>query len=209
MKIIVADDHALLREGLRQIVVQLEPSCTILEAADYTGALNLVTQHPDASLAVIDLNMPLMERQGGIKGLISAALSVPVVVLSASEDCDDMRHVLDAGAMGYIPKSENAAVILSALRLVLSGGIYVPPALVNAGATAQAGGRRVTDELTPRQREVLKCVVTGMSNKEVGRQLGLSEATVKAHVAAIFKALNVSNRAQAVAAARRLGWWSD
>lgn len=205
MKIIVADDHMLFREGVRHILADLGQDVVVLQAGNYTQAETLLATHPDADLAIIDLDMPGMEVAGSLGRLTQEARTVPLVILSASEDPADMQRALNAGAMGFIPKSESAAVILNALRLVLSGSIYIPPALLRASVTSYSGGRGDHGEtLTPRQRDVLQQMIHGISNKEIGRLLGLSEATVKAHVTAIFKCLNVSNRTQAVSVAERL-----
>jgi DNA-binding NarL/FixJ family response regulator len=206
MKIIVADDHTLFREGVRHILTDLGGDVIVLQAGDYAQAETLLVTHPDADLAIIDLKMPGMEVAGSLKRLTQAACTVPIVILSASEDPADMQRVLQAGVMGFIPKSESPAVILNALRLVLSGSIYIPPAMLRTGGTTLNPGRAdAGNTLTPRQRDVLHHMAQGISNKEIGRQLEMSEATVKAHVTAILKCLNVSNRTQAVSVAERLG----
>ena len=206
MKILIADDHALFREGLRQIVQTLADKADILEAYDWQTALAQVAQEPDIALALIDLNMPGMEAFTGLKTFLDRAETVPVVVISASESVLDMKRALDAGAMGYIAKSEARPVVLSALRLVLSGGIYVPPRLIQSPLSSQSD-RDSTQPfgLTPRQFEVLNALVQGKSNKQIARDLNLSGATVKAHVGAIFKTLNVSNRLQAIRIAENVG----
>jgi Response regulator containing a CheY-like receiver domain and an HTH DNA-binding domain len=200
MKIIVADDHTLFREGLRHILRRLAPEVEVLEADDYDAAAALLAAHPDADLALIDLGMPGRDRYPSLDALLPPGLTTPVVVLSASEEPHDIQRALDAGAMGYITKREKAEVMLGALRLVLAGGVYVPPTLLSATRPV-----RPQAELTPRQRDVLRCLHEGHPNKEIGRRLGMSESTVKAHAAAIFKALDVRNRAQALRAAQRLG----
>jgi len=202
MKILIADDHALFRTGLRHILAQLDSEVSVFEAANHDAAATLLAQHQDADIALIDLDMPGREGITSLHGLLGQCPTVPIVVISASEDRRDMRRALDAGAMGFIPKSETAQVMLSALRLVLSGGVYIPPALLmnspNTSSTEAAGG------LTPRQRDVLERLIQGRSNKEIGRELGLSEATVKVHITAIFKAFNVTNRTQAARVAEAL-----
>jgi DNA-binding NarL/FixJ family response regulator len=202
MKILIADDHALFREGLRHILMQLDRDVTVLEAANHDATAKLLAQHQDADLALVDLNMPGREGTEALSELLAGSPTVPVVVLSASEHRRDMRRALDAGAMGFIPKSETAHVMLSAVRLVLSGGVYIPPALVKGEMSAAPDGG--AGELTPRQRDVLERLIQGKPNKEIGRELGLSEATVKVHVTAIFRTLNVSNRTQAARAAESL-----
>ncbi|HKQ30198.1 MAG TPA: response regulator transcription factor [Burkholderiales bacterium] len=199
MKIIVADDHALFRDGLRHILKQLDDGVIIVEAGDHASALALATQHPDADMVLFDLKMPGEEPLMALKAMIAQSSTTPVVVLSASEDISQVREALDAGAMGFIPKHESARVMLSAIQLVLSGGIYVPPMLMKSDSPA------VGSPLTPRQLNVLKCLVQGKSNKEIGRELGLSESTVKSHLAAIFRCLNASNRTEAVHIAEQRG----
>ncbi|BEP94000.1 response regulator transcription factor [Acidovorax sp. A79] len=204
MKIILADDHTLFREGLQHLLSALDPQAQVLEANDYASAALLVVEHPDAALALVDLDMPGRDASapggGGLERLLALAPGVPVVVLSAREDPAVVRDVLDAGAMGFISKRERAAVMLNALHLVLAGGIYLPPMLLGTAARASACAA-----LTPRQVEVLHGLANGHANKVIARQLGMSEATVKAHTGAIFRSLEVSNRVQAVRMARRLG----
>ena len=198
MKILVADDHALFREGLRQVVQQLAPGCAaatqMLEAHDWQSALTQMAAHPDIALALVDLSMPGMESFAGLTLLLERAETIPLVVVSASESVLDMKRALDAGAVGYLVKSETAAVMLGALRLVLAGGMYVPPRLVLSGK----GNGRLPFGLTQRQFAVLQALVQGKSNKVIAQDFDLSVATVKAHVSAIFKALNVRSRAEAM-----------
>lgn len=200
MKIILADDHTLFREGLQFLLQALGPQPEMLFAGDYAGTAALLAAHPDAALALVDLDMPGREREGGVQRLLALAPTLPVVVLSACEDASVVRHVLDAGAMGFIPKRERPDVMLGALRLVLAGGVYVPPMLLSSTARPVS-----VATLTARQIEVLGCLAQGHANKVIARQLGMTEATVKAHTGAIFRTLEVANRAQAVLAAQRLG----
>jgi DNA-binding NarL/FixJ family response regulator len=151
----------------------------------------------------LDLNMPGKAPLIALAALVAQSPTIPIVVLSGTEDLHEVRGVLDAGAMGFIPKRETAKVILSALRLVLSGGIYVPPMLMQKGVALSA--RRGEVGFTPRQQEVLQCLVLGKSNKEIGREMSLSDATVKVHLAAIFRSLNVNSRAEAVRVVEQRG----
>jgi DNA-binding NarL/FixJ family response regulator len=201
MKIIVADDHVLFREGLRHILTQLDEDVVIIEAGDHETTLALAAQHPDADVILLDLGMPGREPLVALSAMIAQSSTTPVVVLSASEDMREVREALDVGAMGFIPKHESARVMLSAIRLVLSGGIYVPPMLMKKEAAPVA----VDAQLTPRQFDVLERLVEGKSNKGIGRELGLSEATVKAHLAAIFRCLGVDNRTEAAHIAEQRG----
>ncbi|MDO8413314.1 MAG: response regulator transcription factor [Gallionellaceae bacterium] len=189
MKILVADDHALFRAGLRLVVHQLEAE--MLEAHDWQSARAALEAQPDIALALVDLSMPGRDRFAGLGDLLECAETVPVVVVSASESVLDMKRVLDMGAVGYLAKSETAAVMLNAMRLALAGGVYVPPKLVLVGKANGFG-------LTARQVDILRALVQGKSNKIIAQDFDLSVATVKAHVGAIFRALNVNSRADAV-----------
>ena len=206
MKILIADDHALFREGMRHVLVQLGEDTAIIEAGDYAEVVQQAQAHRDIGLALLDLHMPGKDGFAALDTLSRQFPMLPIVVLSASENRADMQRALDAGAMGFIHKAATAPVMLSALRLVLSGGIYVPPALVQTGAEmpspAPSSGAA---SLTPRQLDVLKHVIEGRANKVIAAELGLTEATVKAHITAVFKALKVTNRTQAALAAERLG----
>ena len=207
MKIIIADDHVLFREGLRHLLKQLSDDVTVIEAGDHAGMLQLSTHHPDADLALLDLDMPGTAPLTALTALLAQSPTTPIVVLSGCEDLQEVRKTLDAGAMGFIPKHATASVMLSALRLVLSGGIYVPPMLmkknIGFGAVSTESG------FTPRQREVLQRVVMGKSNKEIGREMSLSEATVKVHLAAIFRSLNVNNRTEAARMVEQRGLFAS
>jgi DNA-binding NarL/FixJ family response regulator len=205
MQILIADDHALFREGLRRVLAQLGEDVCVSEAGDYAQLQALLDAHPDADLAIVDLDMPGREHAVCLESLLAAHPTIPLVVLSASEHTADMQRVLDAGAMGYLAKSTPADVLLCALRLVLSGGIYVPPALVKSHLRGNGGTG--LEALSARQRDVLERLALGHSNKEIGRQLGMSEATVKTHLTAIFRTLHVTNRTQAMRMVRERGWF--
>ena len=211
MYILIADDHELFRDGLRHVLTQLDASVTVFEASDYPGAIALADAEPRINTVLLDLGMPGLPWNEGLQALRQKLPSeVPIIVLSAS---DDRRHVLQAvnlGAAGFIPKTSSSRVMLSALKLVLSGGVYLPPALLDQspehGYSDGGGGHDgAASFLTPRQREVLILLGQGKSNKEIARVLQLAEGTVKLHVTAILKALNVNNRTRAVVAASQLG----
>jgi len=201
-KILLADDHALFREGVKQLLARLHPHVLVIEAANGAEVLHAARAQRDFDLVLLDLAMPGVDGFTGLAAFRTHAPSTPVVVLSASEDAADVRAALDGGASGFISKSSSSEVILGALRLVLAGGVYVPPTLL--GGHNAVAAKADIDALTPRQRDVLALLAQGLSNKTIGGTLGLSEATVKQHVSAILKTLNVANRMQAVIAGRRL-----
>ena len=211
MKLLIVDDHAILREGLIALLQQFDQGADVLQASDTVEGLRLVEAHPDLDVAFLDLNMP---DQGGMAAIPVFAKRCPqlsIIVLSSSEDPNDVRLALKSGAVGYVPKSASPKNILSAPRLVLAGEIYVPPLMLDV-EPAEGLGRVVTDvgeRLTERQTEVLRQLCRGLSNKDISRVLELSEKTTKSHITAIFKALGVVNRTQAAAAARRAGIVTD
>jgi DNA-binding NarL/FixJ family response regulator len=213
MKILVVDDHPLILEALRYILHDLETAVDVLEAPNADTGRRLAEEHPDLDLLLLDLTLPGTNGFELLEEFRRDHPAVPVVVLSASERHEDVMRALDLGAMGYIPKSSPKEVMLQALRLVFSGGIYVPPAAITHQAAA-APVRPAAPEgivkpqdlgLTERQIEVLALILQGLPNKLICRQLNLAEGTVKIHVAAVLRALNVHNRTQAVIEASRLG----
>ncbi len=216
MKILVVDDHPLILEALHHVLRALDGEATIHDARTAEDGRRLVAEHPDARLLILDLSLPGADGFSLLQELRSAYPSVPVVVLSASDQREDIMRAIDLGAMGYIPKSSSNLVMLQALRLVLSGGVYLPSvALAMRGApgaellrAAEGSAARTTPRelgLTTRQAQVLALILQGKPNKVICRELGLAEGTVKIHVAAILRALNVSTRTQAVIEASRLG----
>ena len=204
MKIILADDHALFRDGFALLFQQLEEGAAVLEAGDLDQAMQLVACHHDADLVLLDLNMPGMNGLAGIRRVRDAYPQLPVIVLSASETREIVQAVMAAGASGFIPKSSSSAVMQSAVRLVLAGGVYLPAQLLTVD-TAGSAGHDGQVRLTDRQRDVLRLLAAGMSNKEICRELELGEGTIKVHIAAIYRALDVSNRTAAANVAHRLG----
>jgi DNA-binding NarL/FixJ family response regulator len=198
MKILIADDHPLFRAGIRHVLIQLSDDPKVLEAGDHSAAMALLSAHHDIALALLDLAMPGMHGLATLDAMMQKYPALPIVILSASENRDDMQRALDGGALGFIQKSSSPEIILSALRLILAGGVYVPQALVRSATPATTTERHA--DLTPRQSAVLSHVIEGKSNKAIANELGLTEATVKAHVTGIFKALRVTNRMQAALA---------
>ena len=195
LKIILADDHALFRGGFSLLFKQCETLATVLEADNLVGALEIAARHPDADLLLLDLHMPGMQGATSIRQVVQAHPQLPLVVLSADENEGMVQQLIGAGALGFIPKSATAAVMQSAIRLVLSGGIYVPVQMLMP--TKGANRLHALNKLTERQRDVLRLLADGMANKDICHRLDLSEGTVKVHIAAIFRSLNVRNRTEA------------
>lgn len=216
MKILVVDDHPLIREALRHVLPGLASDIRLFDAADCESGLLLAAQHPDLDIALLDLTLPGCRGMTALQSFRAAQPALPIVVLSGFDDADTVLAALDEGAMGFIPKSSTNEVLLGALKLVLSGGIYVPRQAIVGELGLSAPAARVEEAqrrpqtasdigLTERQAEVLRLMVQGKPNKQICRELNLAEGTVKVHISAILKALGAANRTQAVLAASRMG----
>ena len=218
MKFLVVDDHELIREAMRGTLTQLDGDATILEASDSGEAVRLIEGHADVDLVLLDLNLPDRDGFSVLVELRKSHPSISVVVMSAQQDHDSVVKALNLGALGFIPKSAPRKVILGAVQLVISGGIYIPPQALSQEEPPRPQARSLGEEknhpsvspadlgLTGRQVDVLVLMMQGKSNKAICRVLDLSEPTVKSHVSAILKALKVSNRTEAVIAVNEMKW---
>ncbi|HEY1130584.1 MAG TPA: response regulator transcription factor [Roseateles sp.] len=233
MRVLLVDDHTLFREGIALLLRPLVQPLETWEAGSCEEAVALIQARGAADLVLIDLGLPGASGLEGVRRLREAHPEMPVVVMSSADDKDTVVEALDAGAMGFIPKSSTSAVMIGALQLILAKGIYLPPSVFLAarnpasavpavalpvaptpsapawtapGSTAGSPQRHPADlGLTPRQAEVLHLLLQGKPAKLIGRQLDLSLSTVKAHTSAVLRALNVTTRTQAIIAAGRLG----
>jgi DNA-binding NarL/FixJ family response regulator len=214
-KILAVDDHPLTREALARLVADLGPGTEVMEADSIAAAQDRLAVHPDVALVVLDVALSDSAGIEGLERLRKTRPNVPVLVLSAQDDPATARAVLDTGARGFISKRSPTRVLIEALRLVLVGGTYVPPQALRAIPPHRPDQGVPTDGpkftplkslgLTPRQVDVLALLVQGKPNKLICRTLNLAEGTVKTHTAAIYRALGVMNRTQAVYAVNRLG----
>ena len=203
LRIAIADDHPLMRAALASALADLATDVQFLEAANHAATLALIDASPGPDLLLMDLHMPGAQGIEGVRAVRERAPHVPLVVVSADDDPAAIRMMLDLGVSGFIPKTDSPAVVASAVRLILAGGIYVPPRLVaHAGMVPAADGACVTG-LTSRQIDVLRLLGHGLSNKAIARELGVSEGTIKVHLLAVFRVLDVRNRTAAVIAAQR------
>ena len=211
MTVLVVDDHPLFREGLSQMLRDLDSDAQVIGQDDAARAIEVAKTRDDLDLVLLDLTMPGLNGIDAIRRFVEEAPGVPLVIVSAHEEPARVRMALALGAVGYIPKSTPAGVMTDALRLVLRGGVYVPPVMLHEVGGAEAGATMLPaiapaeHHLTERQRDVLELLAAGKSNKVIARELALSEKTIKAHVTAVFRALGVVNRTQAAVEARRRG----
>jgi DNA-binding NarL/FixJ family response regulator len=218
MKILIADDHALFRHGLSLTLAALFDQPRITETGSADEAIEVVAGDERFDLVLVDLVMPGMNGFEGIRLICEHLDQTPVVVVTSSEDLADMRSAFACGARGYVPKSSAAELLQHALPLVLAGELYVPAMALGLGdipAPHDPGVRPdrepgppsspVSKAMTPRQTQVLTLLVQGQSNKEIARNLGMLDSTVKVHVKAILQKLGVKNRTQAAIAAMQQG----
>ena len=204
--LLIADDHPLFREALRGAVRRRLPGANLYEADSVDALYVLVEAHPDADLLLMDLNMPGAHGFNALVHLRALHPQLPVVIVSAREEPGVMRRALDHGALGFIPKSADSETIGRAIAQVLDGERWVPIEAHEAPAMGRDEHEVALRlrELTPQQFRVLQMLCVGRLNKQIAYDLGVSEATIKAHVTAILRKLGVTNRTQAVLMAGRL-----
>jgi len=219
MRFLVADDHELIRQGVKTLLRGLDPDAQFDEADSWETLAAAARPDANHDLAIVDLHMSGMAGAASLLALLKANPALPLVVLSAEESADEMRAVLAAGALGFVPKREPASVMLKAIELVLLGGAYVPIEALsllgpgqahaadrpgNASLDAPHTGlqphhRHLMENLSPRQQEIMRLVYRGWTNKMIARELGVAEGTVKVHLSVVFRALCVHNRSAAIA----------
>lgn len=218
MKILIADDHELFLKGLEIILRDFNPEAELVKAKNYTELLSIINDDKFFDLILTDLAMPGGLWLEALKEIHEKLPETPIIILSAVFEKEIVQKTLDLGASGYIPKTSSNAVILSAVNLVLSGALYIPAELLKETSgsvlndlksieviSENADLKEKIKILSPRQLDVLKLIAEGKSNKQIAFELGLTEGTVKLHVTAILKILNVYNRTGAVAQANNLG----
>ena len=222
LKILVADDHHLVREGLKLALREIDPAVTVIEADTLGKAIEAYRTHADFDLILLDLTMPGNTGMSVLEGFEQACPDARVVVISASYDLQTVQAAVRRGVLGFIPKLSGKDALISALRFILAGGIYVPLEAMMAipenerpvPSTPRPVGSALMSQtprdvgLTTRQIDVLRQLLEGKSNKQICRDMNLAMGTVKGHVAAILVALKVNSRAEAIAAAMKLGWSS-
>ena len=218
MRILVADDHELFLKGLEFILRENLPESELRFAKNYKEVFDIIGHEHNFDLVLTDLAMPGAAWNEAIARIHAALPETPIIILSAVFDREIVHQTIEQGAAGYIPKTSSNAVILSAINLVLSGGVYIPPELLSDTLRNEFDilrqvetineNQNIEDNLkilTPRQIDVLELISKGYSNKQIAYELGLTEGTVKLHVTAILKLLKVYNRTGAVVEAARLG----
>jgi len=209
-KILMVDDHPLFLEGIKCILQQHDNEVDVMTACNFSAALDLIKSNADIDLVLLDLGLPDVRGVEGVELLRREHPLLPLIVLTACENQEIAQTILSLGAQGYILKSATSDLILSAINLVFSGGVYIPVLALSSTPNSQitVNPQKNTTEkptITQRQLEVLQCLAEGKSNKIIAHDLKMAEGTVRVHCSLIFKALNVSNRTSAVLEAKKIG----
>lgn len=210
MNILLADDQDLVRETLRFFLERIDPTMNVIEARTLPEALEIAGRTQPLELVLLDLRMPGMNGFAGLDEMHSRFPDVPTVIISGFVGREEVMHAIQHGAAGVIPKTLGSKAMLSALKLVLAGETYIPSIVAREGESAadmeQPAGEGPIQGLTAREREVLKLLVAGLTNKEIGKKLGIQEVTVKLHLRGIFRKFRVNSRTQALRIAIQSGW---
>jgi DNA-binding NarL/FixJ family response regulator len=206
MKILVIDDHALVREGLSQVLKVLDENVEVLQAGTCGQGFSLAQIHHDLDLVLLDYHLPDMTGLAALAVFGQRHPELPILMLSGSANIQIMRQVLQAGAAGFVTKSSLSDELLDAVRRVLDGDVYLPQDIDAAFQLESMEPERERPALTQRQELVLRELLDGRSNREISQTIGISDETVKTHVAAILRHFAVQNRTQAVVAAARFGY---
>ncbi|OIQ91057.1 transcriptional regulatory protein DegU [mine drainage metagenome] len=207
MHILVADDHNLVRDGLKPFLTELDPNAVILDASNFDDALTQAKAADGLGLVLLDLRMPGMNGLQGVETMRKARPGVPVVILSGHVEREEVLAAVRAGASGYIPKTISGTALINALRLVLAGESYLPPSiLMDSTPTDAKPPASPLSTLSAREREILGYLIEGQTNKEIARRLDLQEITIKIHLRNVYRKIGAVNRAQAVRIALSSGW---
>lgn len=206
MKILIADDHALFRDGLALRLEQIAPDAAISQASGYSQVFKILKADNNFDILILDVEMQDMPWLESLKQIRELAPQTKIIVVSASEDIRTIRTILGTGVKGYIPKRSEIKVFNNAFKLISDGGTYVPPNLIDNTPLNNISGRNTgIKTLTTRQSQVLDLIAQGKSNKQIAYDMGVSESTVKLHINALLRSLHVSNRTQAVITAQKIG----
>ncbi len=213
MKLLIADDHTLFRDALVQYIERSNPLSSVVLAKDFHEAYNIVKKDPLQDLVILDLRMPGMDGLQGFKTLKQQFPDIRVALMSGIAEEEDVKNALDAGAVGYLPKTMSGRALLTAIEQIVAGEKYIPKGKNSAYMPSYYADHpskseifdKPKPELTPRESEVLSYLLNGSSNKEIARALDLQVVTVKLHIRGICRKLNAKNRTQAALKAREMG----
>ena len=208
MKVLIADEQSLFRDGLTLRLKEINQNIDILQSSSLTETLKILSAEPNTDILILDIDLVGFSAEETIKNIQNLSSSVKIIAISSSEDALNIKNILSLGVKGYIPKRSDSNILSGALKLILDGGTYIPPAMLKTDSTSKPTPPTLPPlkkNLTNRQSQVLDLIAQGKSNKQIAYDMGVSEATVKLHINALLRSLKVNNRTQAVITAQKMG----
>ena len=208
MNVLITDEQSLFRDGLSLRLKQINQDIAILQSSNLVDMLIILSKEPDIDILIVDIDLAELNAAEIINKIKNLAPNTKIVAISSSEDTRNIKKILSCGVKGYIPKRSDSNILSGALKLILDGGTYIPPAMLDNGIDYN-GSSHISNplkkNLTNRQSQVLDLIAQGKSNKQIAYDMGVSEATVKLHINALLRSLKVNNRTQAVITAQKMG----
>ena len=208
MKVLITDEQSLFRDGLSLRLKQINQDIAILQSSNLTDMQKILSKEPDIDILILDIDLAELNKAEIINKIKNLVPNTKIVTISASEDTKNIKKILSYGVKGYIPKRSDSNILSGALKLILDGGTYIPPAMLESGIDCNNSNHiynPLKKNLTNRQSQVLDLIAQGKSNKQIAYDMGVSEATVKLHINALLRSLKVNNRTQAVITAQKMG----
>ena len=206
MKVLITDEHSLFRDGVSLRLKQINQDITILQTSNLEDMQKTLSREANIDILILDIDLANSNITETINKIKTASSNTKIVAISSSEDTRDIKKILAFGVKGYIPKRSDGNILSGALKLILDGGTYIPPEMIeNIGDLSYHLNIPLKKNLTNRQSQVLDLIAQGKSNKQIAYDMGVSEATVKLHINALLRSLKVNNRTQAVVTAQKMG----
>ena len=208
MKVLIADEQSLFRDGLTLRLKEINQNIDILQSSSLTETLQILSAEPNTDILILDIDLAGFSAEETIKNIQNISPSAKIIAISSSEDVHNIKNILSLGAKGYIPKRSDSNILSGALKLILDGGTYIPPIMLKTDSISKSTSPTLPPlkkNLTNRQSQVLDLIAQGKSNKQIAYDMGVSEATVKLHINALLRSLKVNNRTQAVITAQKMG----
>ncbi|MBR5154819.1 MAG: response regulator transcription factor [Alphaproteobacteria bacterium] len=207
MKVLIMDEQSLFRDGLSLRLKEINENIIILQSSNLTEMQKILSHETDTDVVILDIDLAGINSTETITKIKNIIPTIKIITTSTSEDIRNIKKILSLGVDGYIPKRSNSNILSGALKLILDGGTYIPPAMLNNGIDYSSfnSSSSLKKNLTNRQSQVLDLIAQGKSNKQIAYDMGVSEATVKLHINALLRSLKVNNRTQAVITAQKMG----
>ncbi len=207
MKVLITDEQSLFRDGLSLRLKQINQDIAILQSSNLAEMQKILSKESDIDILILDIDLAELNAAEIINKIKTLAPNTKIVAISSCEDTRNIKKILSCGVKGYIPKRSDSNILSGALKLILDGGTYIPPAMLDNGLdyNAHQTNSPLKKNLTNRQSQVLDLIAQGKSNKQIAYDMGVSEATVKLHINALLRSLKVNNRTQAVITAQKMG----